>query len=76
MISDDGVGIAPDRLKALNCGDIIESSQRGDEKAEHGLGLKLVAQIVKAHQGTISFAGSIPHGLTVKISLPIRPSIS
>lgn len=76
MISDDGVGIAPDRLKALNCGDIIESSQRGDEKAEHGLGLKLVAQIVKAHQGTISFAGSIPHGLIVKIVLPIRPNIS
>lgn len=76
VISDDGVGIAPDRLKALNCGDTIASSQRGDEKAEHGLGLKLVAQIVKAHQGTISFAGSIPHGLTVKISLPMRSNIS
>lgn len=76
VISDDGVGIVPDRLKALNCGDIIESSQRSDEKTEHGLGLKLVAQIVRAHQGTISFAGSIPHGLTVKISLPMHPNIS
>ena len=70
VISDDGVGIAPDRLEALNGGDSIDSSQSGDEKAEHGLGLKLVEQIVKAHQGRISFASSIPHGLTVKISLP------
>lgn len=71
VISDDGVGIAPDRLEALNGGDAIDSSQSGDEKTEHGLGLKLVAQIVRAHQGTISFASSIPHGLTVKIVLPL-----
>lgn len=76
VISDDGVGIAPDLLEVLNGGDAIDSSQSGDAKAEHGLGLKLVAQIVKAHQGTISFTGSIPHGLTVKISLPMRPNIS
>ena len=75
-ISDDGVGIAPERLKALNRGDGIASTQGSDEKVEHGLGLKLVVQIVKAHRGTISFSGNTPHGLEVRISLPPQPLIS
>ena len=69
-VSDDGIGIAPELLKALNRGDDIASTQGGDEKTEHGLGLKLVTQIAKAHQGTISFAARDPHGLEVTISLP------
>ena len=75
-ISDDGVGIAPEGLKALNRGDGIASTQGSDEKVEHGLGLKLVVQIVKAHRGTISFSGNTPHGLEVRISLPPQPLIS
>lgn len=75
-ISDDGVGIAPDRLKVLNRGDDITSTQGNDEKDEHGLGLKLVMQIVKAHRGTVSFSGNSPHGLEVRISLPIHSLIS
>ena len=76
VISDDGVGIALERLKALNRGDGIASTQGSDEKAEHGLGLKLVVQIVKAHRGTVSFSGNTPHGLEVRISLPPQPLIS
>ena len=75
-ISDDGVGIAPEFLKALNRGDDIASSQDSDGKAEHGLGLKLVTQIVKAHRGSISFSGNTPQGLKVRISLPPQPLIS
>lgn len=75
-ISDNGMGIAPERLKALNRGDDIASTQGSDEKAEHGLGLKLVAQIVKAHRGIVSFSANAPHGLEVRISLPTQPHIS
>jgi len=75
-VSDDGVGIAQERLKALNRGADITSTQNSDGKSEHGLGLKLVVQIVKAHRGTVSFASNIPHGLEVKISLPTQPHIS
>lgn len=75
-VSDDGVGIAPERLKVLNRGDDIASTQGSDERDEHGLGLKLAVQIVKAHGGTISFSGNPPHGLAVRISLPIQPLIS
>lgn len=69
-ISDDGVGVAPELLEALNRGDGIASTRKGDERSEHGLGLKLVTQIVKAHQGTVSFSGCDPHGLAVRITLP------
>ena len=75
-VSDNGTGISPERLKALNRGDGIASTQSGDETAEHGLGLKLAAQIVKAHCGTVSFANNAPHGLEVRISLPAKPRIS
>lgn len=75
-VSDDGIGIEPERLNVLNRGDDITSTQGSDEKNEHGLGLKLVMQIVKAHRGTVSFSGSTPHGLEVRISLPTQPLIS
>ena len=75
-VSDDGIGIEPERLKVLNRGDDITSTQGSDEKNEHGLGLKLVMQIVKAHRGTVSFSGSTPHGFEVRISLPTQPLIS
>lgn len=75
-VSDDGIGIEPERLKVLNRGDDITSTQGSDEKNEHGLGLKLVMQVVKAHRGTVSFSGSTPHGLEVRISLPTQPLIS
>lgn len=75
-VSDDGIGIEPERLNVLNRGDDITSTQGSDEKNEHGLGLKLVMQIVKAYRGTVSFSGSTPHGLEVRISLPTQPLIS
>ena len=75
-VSDDGIEIEPERLNVLNRGDDITSTQGSDEKNEHGLGLKLVMQIVKAHRGTVSFSGSTPHGLEVRISLPTQPLIS
>lgn len=74
-ISDDGAGIAAEHLKALNRGDAIASTRNSDGKTEHGLGLKLVVQIVKAHCGTVSFSENTPHGLEVRISLPIRPLV-
>ncbi|HJA93290.1 MAG TPA: HAMP domain-containing histidine kinase [Candidatus Eisenbergiella merdipullorum] len=70
-VSDNGTGIAPDMLDALNRGQTISSTQRAG-KSEHGLGLRLVMQIVKAHGGTIHFFTTAPQGLTVKIELPVR----
>lgn len=69
-VQDDRAGIAPEFLKVLNQGDDIASTQDSGGKSEHGLCLKLVMQIFKAHRGTIYFADSPPHGLEVRISLP------
>lgn len=66
------MGIAPEQREALNRGDGIASTQGSNETVEHGLGLKLVMQIVKAHGGTISFSGNTPHGLEARISMPTR----
>lgn len=62
-VTDDGVGMDTVQLEALNQAQDISSTQGG----EHGLGLKLVRQIVKAHGGTVQFQQAVPHGLGVSI---------
>ena len=71
-VSDDGIGLSPALLAALNQGQDISSTRNCGGKSEHGLGLKLVRQIVRAHQGKIQFSDTVPHGLTVKVFLPIK----
>jgi len=73
IVSDSGNGIDTSLLKLLNSKNIIDNSQDNITDTEHGLGLKIVRQIVKAHHGTIKFSDNFPHGLTVTICLPIQP---
>ena len=62
-VTDDGVGMDAARLEALNREADVSSTQSG----EHGLGLKLVRQIVMAHGGTVQFRQAVPQGLEVSI---------
>ena len=66
-IRDTGCGIDDTRLTMLNNGTPISSTQEESNSTDHGLGLK----IVKAHGGKIYFSSTVPHGLSVKIELPI-----
>ena len=68
-IADDGCGMSKARLDALNRGGPVSSTQPREPAggAEHGLGLRIVRQIVRAHRGRLSFAQTSPHGLTVTI---------
>lgn len=68
-VSDDGRGVDAALLKSLNL-DEATPCARQEGGAEHGLGLKIVRQVVKAHRGEIAFAAVPPHGLRVKIVLP------
>ena len=71
VVSDNGHGMSEPQLNALNSNEDISSSQKSEGDTEHGLGLKIVRQIVKAHQGNIHFSEERPHGLEIKISLPM-----
>ncbi len=70
-IVDTGCGISDSRLDLLNNGTPISSTQEENTSIDHGVGLKIVQQIVKAHHGKIHFRKNSPHGLIVEISLPL-----
>ncbi|WP_320920554.1 sensor histidine kinase [Eisenbergiella porci] len=71
MVTDSGHGISEAYLKRLNNDENVSSTQKQTGEVEHGLGLKIVRQIVRAHQGVILFSEVHPHGLSVEIKLPI-----
>lgn len=71
-VVDNGCGISEPRLNILNSDRDISSTQKQTGEIEHGLGLKIVRQIVKVHQGKIQFSDTVPHGLNVTINLPIQ----
>ncbi|OFA27515.1 ATPase [Clostridioides difficile] len=71
-ISDNGKGISEPLLNSLNHNEDISSTQEQSDGIDHGLGLKVVKQIVKAHQGKIHYFDTAPHGLSIRIELPLK----
>lgn len=71
-VVDNGHGISEPKLYSLNGNEAIRSTHEEHNIGyEHGLGLKIVCQIVKAHGGKILFSNTVPHGLSVKITIPL-----
>ncbi|WP_213738949.1 ATP-binding protein [Bradyrhizobium sp. dw_411] len=72
-VEDDGPGISDARKNVM-----LEPFVRGDdarnmdETAGFGLGLSIARSIVLAHGGTLSLNDRQPHGLIVRIELPVR----
>jgi signal transduction histidine kinase len=72
-IEDDGPGIADARKNVM-----LEPFVRGDdarnmdEASGFGLGLSIARAIVLAHGGELSLHDRQPHGLIVRIELPVR----
>jgi signal transduction histidine kinase len=72
-IEDDGPGISDARKDAM-----LEPFVRGDvarnmdEAAGFGLGLSIARAIVLAHSGELSLHDRQPHGLIVRIELPVH----
>lgn len=59
-------------MNSLNHNEDISSTQEQSDEIDHGLGLKVVRQIVKAHLGKIRYFDAAPHGLSIRIELPLR----
>ena len=68
-VADTGCGMEDWQIKRLNADESIGSMQPGDKQEEHGLGLKIVRQIAKAHQGKVVFSKNVPSGLCVKVEV-------
>jgi signal transduction histidine kinase len=72
-VEDDGPGISDARKEVM-----LEPFVRGDdarnmdEAAGFGLGLSIARSIVLAHGGELSLNDRQPHGLIVRIELPVR----
>ncbi len=72
-IEDDGPGISDARKHVM-----LEPFVRGDdarnmdEAAGFGLGLSIAHAVVLAHGGELSLNDRQPHGLSVRIELPVR----
>jgi signal transduction histidine kinase len=76
-VEDDGPGISDARKEIM-----LEPFVRGDDARNmdectgFGLGLSIARSIVLAHGGTLSLHDRQPHGLIVRIELPVRqPSL-
>jgi signal transduction histidine kinase len=73
-VEDDGPGISDARKDVM-----LEPFVRGDDARNmdgttgFGLGLSIARTIVLAHGGTFSLNDRQPHGLIVRIQLPVRP---
>ena len=70
-VKDDGKGSSAETLDRLNSASFTAEPYQASGEAAHGIGLRLVCQIVKAHQGAVQFSNLEPHGFLVKIELPI-----
>ena len=72
-VEDDGPGISDARKH-----DVLQPFVRGDEARNmdesegFGLGLSITNAIVLAHGGTLSLHDKQPHGLVVRIELPVQ----
>jgi len=68
--SDNGIGIPdPEKLKVFNRFYRIGNEDTRQTKGT-GLGLYIVHQIIKAHEGTISIKDNVPKGTIFTITLP------
>ena len=70
-ISDNGKGMTSDEIGILQNRSHYLSNTDSSFNGQHGLGLYIVQQIVKMHNGDITFSKSESGGLDVTITLSV-----
>lgn len=70
VVSDNGTGISPEILKELNLRS-LSGAKIPDEniRGAHGLGLYIVAEIIRLHKGTVMYSNVVPKGFRTEILL-------
>ena len=61
-----------DESGEVACGDLPSLARNMDEAPGFGLGLAITNAIVLAHDGALSLHDPQPHGLIVRMRLPLR----
>ncbi|MBS1302909.1 ATP-binding protein [Loktanella sp. SALINAS62] len=69
-ITDDGPGIAPDRLDAMFDPFVRGDDSRSADTGGAGLGLSIARNIILSHGGTVTLANRATGGLQVSVVLP------
>mgnify|MGYP003623232002 FL=1 len=75
VVSDSGKGMTSDEIEILQNRSHYLSNADSTFNGQHGLGLYIVQQIVKMHNGGITFSKSESGGLDVTITLPVDKSL-
>lgn len=70
-VEDDGPGIAPEHHQQ-----VMQRGQRLDESVPgSGLGLAIVQEAVELYGGEMALVPMVPHGLRVRLHLPLAPDV-
>ena len=70
-VEDDGIGVSDEQIDKLNNTPHYMVCDTNTTEQRHGLGLLIVKQIVKSHNGTVTIAHSSHGGFAAKIRLPL-----
>lgn len=69
-VADNGVGLSPEKLHELEEKPHYMESTDDRLDLRHGLGLILVRQIVKAHNGSMAIESTLQHGCKTVMNFP------
>lgn len=76
-VTDNGSGLSDKQLEQFNAGAFSGPDYEANGETAHGFGLRLVHQIVKAHEGSMAYENSPAYengpacGLSIKIFFPV-----
>ncbi len=70
IVTDNGLGIAPDHIERLTERFYRVDTGRSREKGGTGLGLSIVKHIMSRHEGTLSITSDVGQGTTFTCNFP------
>ncbi len=77
-IKDNGIGIAPEHIPQLfdRFFRVDKARSRSESAGGTGLGLSICETIIQAHRGHMEVESTLQKGTTIKVILPLAPSIN